>query len=102
MRREGKLQQPAKCFLRRAVRRHVVVRQVKMCDAQVKGAARNRTGSFEWAFAAEVVPQPERNQRQLEPRSSTAPVKRRMIVTGRRRLVRRHGWNVKWRVMSDK
>ncbi len=71
---------PAKGLLGRAGRRAIVVRQVEMGDAQVKGAPHHGAGVLERVHAAKVVPKPEGDGRQEEPAHPTPPVRHRSIA----------------------
>src|SRR5207302_3606695 len=67
-------QDRAERFLRRAVRRPVVVREVEVGDAEVERASRNRTTPLERRGAAEVVPEAERHDGQLQAAAARAAV----------------------------
>ena len=56
----------AEVLLRRAVGRPVVVGQVELGDAQVEGAPHERALVGEGHVVAEVVPEPQRDLRQLQ------------------------------------
>ncbi len=68
-------QDAAKGFLRRAVRRAVIVREVKMRDAKVKRAAGDGAGVVVGIVRAEIVPEPQRNERQLDAGATAAAVR---------------------------
>jgi hypothetical protein len=72
----------AESFLRRAVRRTVVVRQIKMRDAQIKRATNYRAGVLKRILRAEIMPEAERDQREPDAGASAAAVKIWRIVAG--------------------
>ena len=75
-------------------RRAVIVGQIQMRDAQVKRAARDGTAVFKGVSPAEVMPEAERQQWQLEARLAAAAVEKYIIVTGR-------GWRIHDLIVSS-
>ena len=67
-------QDPAEVLLGRAVRRAVVVGQVELGDPQVERTADDRALALQRDVAAKVLPQAERDRRQLEPAAAAAAV----------------------------
>src|SRR6267378_2570177 len=61
-------------LLGRAVRRPIVVRQVEVRDPQIEGPADDGALRLDQAIAPEVLPEPERDCRELEPAATGAPV----------------------------
>ncbi len=59
-------QQAAKIFLRAAGRRPVVIRQIEMGNARVKGLAQQGALVIQRVTVAKVVPQPQRQEGQLQ------------------------------------
>ena len=53
-----------------------------MQDAEVEGAPRDRAAHLVRPFAAEVVPEAERDERQLEPAAPAAPVLHAAVAVG--------------------
>jgi hypothetical protein len=74
IRRKIDLEQPAKSFFRRAIRRSVVIGQIEMRDAEIERAPHDGASVFKRVGAAEIMPQAEGNQRQLESRPSATAV----------------------------
>ncbi len=65
-RRQVFLEDLPEVLLRRAVRRPVVVGEIEVGDAEVEGAADDRAADLERSIVvSEVVPEPERDRRQL-------------------------------------
>ena len=71
---------PAEVLLRRPVGRPVVVGQVEVGDAEVERAAQDGPARLQRPVAAEVLPQAERDRRELEAAAPTAPVGHRLIA----------------------
>ena len=65
-------QDSAEVLLRRAEGRAVVVGKVEMGDAAVEGPANDRAPGFEGILAAEILPEPEGDGRQLQAGSAAA------------------------------
>ncbi len=86
VRREILGEEPPEVLLGRAVRRAVVVREVEMRDAEVERAADDRTARVEGPVVAEVVPEPERHGRQLQPARAAAVVAHRVVALGGRNV----------------
>ena len=63
-----------------AVRRAVVVGKVEVRDAEVERAADGRALGVEQAVVAEVLPEAEREQRQLEAAATAAAVGHRVVA----------------------
>ena len=72
--------QPAEVDLGRSVRRPVVVREVEVRDAEVERAAQDRALALDRPVVAEVVPEAERDRRQLEAAASAAAVRHQVVV----------------------
>jgi hypothetical protein len=75
-------QELAERLLGRTVRRAVVVREIEVRDPQVERAADDRAAPLERVDAAEVVPEPERDEGQVEPAPAAAPVAHRSVAVG--------------------
>ena len=84
-------QDPPEVGLRRAVRRAVVVRLVEVGDAEVEGAADDGALGLERAVVAEVPPEAERQQRQVQPAASAAAVGHALVAVGGRDVGVGHG-----------
>ena len=76
----------AECDLRRTRRRSVIVGEVEMRDAEVERGAADRAHRVLRFVEAEIVPETQRDRRQLQSASAAAAVGHR-IVAGRRRNV---------------
>ncbi len=87
---------PPEVALRGAIRRAVVVRQVEVGDAEVEGAAQDRAAVRERPVVAEVLPQPERDRGELQPRRSDSPVWHRLVAAGGRAVQPVRARRVKW------
>src|ERR1035437_3250117 len=68
--------------LGRPVGRTVVVGQVKVGDAQVKCAPQHRAAAGQRAVVAEVLPQPQRDRRQLETAAPAAAILHIVVSAG--------------------
>ena len=64
----------AERLLCRPVRRPVIVRQVEVRDPEVEGPAHDRATGLQGALAAEVLPEAERDRRQVQPAAAAAAV----------------------------
>ncbi len=82
----------AEVRLRRAVRRPVVVGQVEVGHAPVERPAQDRPLGLDRLVVAEVVPQAERDRRQLQPRPAAAAVGV-ALRNGRRRRGTAQAWS---------
>ncbi len=77
-------EEPPEVLLRATVGRAVVVGQVEVRDAAVEGAAQDRPLGLLGTVRAEVLPQPERERRQLQPAPPRVAVVHRVVaVLGR-------------------
>ena len=74
--------------LRAAVRRAVVVGQVEVRDPEVERPPHDRPGRLDRPVVAEVPPEAQREQRQLQAAAAAAPVGHRVVAVGRRRVRR--------------
>ena len=63
-----------------AVGRPVVVREIEVADAEIERAPQDRALRLQRPVTAEVVPQPQRDQRQLDPAAPTAPVGHALVA----------------------
>src|SRR5690606_26803219 len=70
----------AERLLRRAGRRAVIVGEVEMGDAEVEGAAADGAPGPVRRILAEIVPQPERQRRQLQAGAAAAVVAHRVVA----------------------
>ena len=66
--------------LRAAVRRPVVVGEVEVGDAEVECPAQDRAAVAQRAVVAEVLPQPERDRRELQAAAPAAAVGHRLVA----------------------
>ena len=82
----------AKVGFRAAVRRAVIVGQIKVVDAQVKRGAQHVALGLEGRGIAEVVPQTEGNGGQLKPAFAAVAVGDAAVVTVCCGVV--HGWTL--------
>ena len=87
MRRQVRAQDAAKGFLGGAGRRPVVVGEVEVRDAQIKGAQDQGPAVGGTVGRAEIVPEAEGKQRQLEAAASAGAVQRGIGVAGGGRLI---------------
>src|SRR5260370_42684184 len=71
---EFRRQNVAEIVLRRAIWRAIVVRQVEMGYAEVECSPHDRALLVDRPAGAEVLPQAERDRRQLEPASTAASI----------------------------
>jgi hypothetical protein len=86
--------------LGRAVARSIVVGQVEMSHAQVERPAHDGVLSLQRSVIAEVVPQTERDRRQLDPAAPAPPVGHRVVTcrcgnVGHRRHAVGSTWSAK-------
>ena len=75
-------QQAAKIFLRAAGRRPVVIRQIEMGNAQVKGLAQQGALVIQRVTVAKVVPQPQRQEGQLQAAFTAVAVLHAIVAGG--------------------
>jgi hypothetical protein len=83
------LQQHSEVLLGRAVRRAVVVRQIEVRHAEIECTADDRAARLERAVVPEVLPEAERDRRELEPAPAAAAVEHSVITLVRSDV--RHG-----------
>ena len=78
------LEQAAERLLGRSVGRPVVVREIEVRDAAVERAPQHRARRLERLVAAEVLPEPQRDRRQLQAPAPAPPVRHGVValVTG--------------------
>ena len=86
VRREVLSEEPPEVLLGRAVRRAVIVREVEVRDPEVERPPDDRTARVERPVVAEVVPEPERHGRQLQPARTAAVVAHRVVALGGRNV----------------
>ena len=84
-------QDATEILLGRAVRRSVVVREIEVRDAAVERAADHGAAGLEHVRAAEIVPEAERDGRQVEA-APAAAAEGGVPVAGRVWLIRHHGF----------
>ena len=76
------LEDPAVVLLGGAVGRPVVVREVVVDDAEIEGASNDRAAVLPRPVVPEVVPEPERHGRQLQPAAAAAAVLHAFVPVG--------------------
>ena len=76
---------PAEVDLGAPVRRPVVVGEVEVGDPEVERAAQDRAAGRQRPVVAEVLPQAERDRRQLQAAAPAAAVLASLVAVGRRR-----------------
>ncbi len=74
----------AEVDFRRAGRRPVVVGEVEMGDPEVERRAADRPHRIHRLVEAEIVPEAERDRRQLQPAAAAAVVEHRIVAVRRR------------------
>src|ERR1044072_5211760 len=74
------LEHAPEVLLRGAVRRPVVVSQVEVGDPELKSAPDYRAARFKGKVVAEVVPQAEGEQRQVEPAATGPPIPHAVVA----------------------
>src|SRR5882724_112999 len=72
-------QNAAEVRLRRSRRRTVIIGQVEMRYAVIKRLKDHFTGVLEWLGVPEVLPEPERNARQLQSAAAAAGIGMRLV-----------------------
>ena len=72
---------------RRTWRRAVVVGEVEMGNAQVKGATANRPAGVKWNVIAEIMPKAQRQRRQLQPAAPALAVSHFIIASAGGRII---------------
>ena len=77
------VQHPAEVLLGGSVRRPVVVREVEVEDAEVERTARDAAADLVGAVAAEVVPEAERDERELQAAAAAAAVLHVLVAIAR-------------------
>src|SRR4029079_11398255 len=78
-------EESAKGLLGRPVRRAVVVREVEMGDAEVERSAHDGAAALKRRVTAEVLPESERDRRQVQPGDAGSAVLHLLVaVVGRR------------------
>src|SRR5262249_12344333 len=68
----------------------VVVGEVEMCHAEIEGTPDDRALSADRSVVAEVLPQPERDCRKVNPALATATVRNLPIAVWRRNVCHGH------------
>src|SRR5262249_27057409 len=81
---------PPERLLRRAIRGAVVVREVEVGDASVERATEELAAVLERGVAAEVLPEPERDGRQLHTAAAAPPVRHPAVALGRGSVCHSH------------
>ena len=71
----------AEILLRRSVGRAVIVGEIEVGDAAVERAAEHRAAGLEHVGAAEILPQAERDQRQVEAASPASAVAHPAVIS---------------------
>src|SRR5580658_1716306 len=61
-------------FLRRSVRRPIIICQIKMCDPEIESPPQHGARVLEIIYTAKVVPKSKRHRRKLNPASPRAPI----------------------------
>ncbi|MNZ79073.1 hypothetical protein D3C78_976670 [compost metagenome] len=61
-------------FLGGTGRRPIVVRQIKVCNTQIKGSSCHRSSVLVLIYPAKIMPESKRNRRQLKPAFSTSAI----------------------------
>src|SRR5206468_8983292 len=74
-------------LLRGAVRRPVIIREVEMRDAEIECAAEDCPAGLEYVGTAEILPQAERDQREVQPAPAAAAIGHAAVVAGRFRTI---------------
>ncbi len=70
----------AEVGLRAARRRPVIVGKVEVCDPEIEGAAHHGASVFKRIHATEVVPEPERDKRQLQAALARAAIRHGVVT----------------------
>jgi hypothetical protein len=86
----------AEVLLGRAVGRAVVVGQVEVGDAQVEGAAQDGAAGLEYVLAAEVLPQAQRDRRQVQAAAAGPAIGHGVIAGGIGDVGLLHGGDPVW------
>jgi hypothetical protein len=81
VRHQGLSHDLAESFFRRSIRGAVIIGQVKMCDAPVESVMHHFNAVTEVIHFTEIMPQAQRNFRELDPAFAAAPELHGAIVS---------------------
>src|SRR5262249_15798655 len=89
IRRQILLQHDGEVLLRRAIRRPIVIRQVEVRHAAIKSPPHHRPPRLEDIRPAKVLPKPQRNRSQTNPRPPAAPKISHLVAVLRSNITHR-------------